>query len=191
MAFFLNAKIFKLWLSNFLKIWVFQIEVLVGMYCWISLKSAVTLNTHWSLNPETSWFFDFKLEPTMCVTIQNMQWYWNCPKTPRTTIRQRWGVIAPNRTGMRAPVILRRIGIPRRAVYGVLIRHAVRPNEVKDLPRSGRPRKGMCQQWLQTGLSWHYGGLTAQKYTDHIRRPHDESHIDNHAVADRAVFKPG
>ena len=68
--------------------------------------------------------------------------------------------------------ILRRIGIPRRAVYGVWSRHAVRPNEVKDLPRSGRPRMGMCQQWLQTGLRWHYGGLTAQKYADHILRPH-------------------
>ena len=63
-----------------------------------------------------------------------------------TTIRHRWSVIALNRTGMRAPAILRRVGVPRRAVYGVLIRHAVRPNEVTDLPRSGRPRKGMCQQ---------------------------------------------
>ena len=90
---------------------------------------------------------------------------------PRATIRQRWSVIALialNRTGMRAPVIFRRIRIPRRAVYGVLRRHAVRPNEVTGLPRSGRPRKGLCQQWLQTGRSWHYGGLTAQKYTDHI-----------------------
>ena len=41
--------------------------------CQISLKSTVALSTHWSLNPETSWFFDFKLEPTMCVTRQNMQ----------------------------------------------------------------------------------------------------------------------
>ena len=68
---------------------------------------------------------------------------------PRTTIRQRWSVIALialNRTGMTAPAIFRRIGIPRRAVYGVLRRHAVRLNEVTDLPRSGRPRKGMCQQ---------------------------------------------
>ena len=64
----------------------------------------------------------------------------------RTTIWQRWSVIALNRTGMRAPAILRRIRFPRRAVYGVLSRHAVRPNEVTDLPRSGRPRKGMCQQ---------------------------------------------
>ena len=68
---------------------------------------------------------------------------------PRTTIRQRWGVIALialNRTRMRAPAIFRRIGIPRRAVYGVLRQHAVSPNEVTDLPRSGRTRKGMCQQ---------------------------------------------
>ena len=65
---------------------------------------------------------------------------------PRTTIRQRRGVIALNTTKMRAPAILRRIGIPRRAVYGVLSRHAARPNEVKDLPRSGRHRKEMCQQ---------------------------------------------
>ena len=49
----------------------------------------------------------------------------------------------------------------------------------------------MCQQWLQTGLNWHYGGLTAQKYTDHILWPHDEPHIDTHALADRVVFKPG
>ena len=51
---------------------------------------------------------------------------------PRTTIRQRWSVIALialNRTGMRAPAIFRRIGIPRRAVYGVLRRHAVWPND--------------------------------------------------------------
>ena len=107
---------------------------------------------------------------------------------PRTTIRQCWSVIALNRTGMRAPVILRRIGIP--AVYDILSWHAVRPNDVKDLPRSGRPRKGMCQQWLQTGPSWHYGGLTAQKYTDHILRPHDKPHIDRHALTDRVVFKP-
>ena len=125
------------------------------------------------LNPETSWFFDFKLEPTMCVTRQNMQWYCYCTKMLRTTIRQRWSVIAFNRTGIRAPSILRRLGIPRRTVYGILSRHAARPNEVRDLPRSGRPRKGMCQQWLQTGLSWHYGGLTAQKYTDHIIGPHN------------------
>ena len=109
-------------------------------------------------------------------------------------MRQRWSVIALvalNRTGMRAPAIFRRIGIPRRAVYGALRRHAVRPNEVTDLPRSGRPRKGMCQQCLQTGLSWHYGGLTAQKYADHILGPHNEPHIDNHALADIVVFKPG
>ena len=110
---------------------------------------------------------------------------------PRTTIRQRWGVIALNIAGMRAPAILRRIGMPRRAIYGVLSRHAVRPNEVKHLPRSGRPRKGMCQQWLKTGLSWHYRGLTAHKCTDHIIRLHDEPHIDNHALADRVVFKSG
>ena len=113
---------------------------------------------------------------------------------PRTTIRQRWSVIALialNRTGMRAQAIFRRIGIPLRAVCGVLRRHAVRPNEVTDLPRSGRSRKGMCQQWLQTGLSWHYGGLTAQKYTDHILGPHNEPHIGNHALADIVVFKPG
>ena len=152
------------------------------------------LSTHWSLNPETSWFFDFKLEPTMCVTRQNMQYYWYCPKIPRTTMRQLWSVIALivlNRTGMRAPAILRRIGIPRRAVYGVLRRHAVRPNEVTDLPHSGRPRTGMCQQWLKTGLSWHYEGLTAQKYADHILGPHNEPRIDNHASVDIVVFKPG
>ena len=105
---------------------------------------------------------------------------------PRTTIRRRWGVIALNRTGMRAPAILKRIGIPRRAVYIVLSRHAVRPNEVTYLPPSGRPRKGMCQQSLQAGLSWHYGVLTAQKYTGHILRLHNEPHIDNHALADIA-----
>ena len=157
----------------------------------ISLKSTIALSTHWSLNPEASWFFDFKLEPTMCVTEQSMQWYWYCPKMPRTTIRQRWSVTAPDRTGMRAPAILRRIGIPRRAVYGVLSRHAVRPNEVTDIPRSGRPHKAMGPQWLQTGLSWHYGGLTPQKYTDHILGPHKEPHIDNHALADIVAFKPG
>ena len=67
----------------------------------------------------------------------------------RTTIRQLWSVIALtalNRTGMRAPAIFRRIGIPRREVYGVSRRHAVRPDEVTDLLRSGRPRKRMCQQ---------------------------------------------
>ena len=90
---------------------------------------------------------------------------------------------------MRGPAILRRIGIP--AVYNILSWHAVRPNDVKDLPNSGRSRKGMCQQWLQTGLSWHYGGLTAQKYADHILRPHDKPHIDRHALADSVVFKPG
>ena len=74
---------------------------------------------------------------------------------------------------------------------GVLSRHAVSLNEVTDLPRSGIPRKGMCHQWLQTGISWHYGGLTAQKYTDHILGPHNEPHIDDHALADRVAFKPG
>ena len=105
---------------------------------------------------------------------------------PRTTIRQRWGVIAPNRMGMRAPAISRRIGIPQRAVYGILRRLAIRPSEVKDLPRSGRPCKGMCQQWLQT--SWHLGWLTAQKYTDHILGPRVEPHIDNHVLAYRVAF---
>ena len=162
--------------------------------CKISLKSTIALSTHWSLNPETSWFFDFKLEPTMFVTRQNMQQYWYWPKMSQTTIRQRWSLIALialNRTGMRAPAIFRRIGIPRRAVYGVLWWHAVRPSEVRDLPRSGRPRKRMCQQWLQTGLSWLYGGLSAQKYTDHIPGPHGEPHIDNHALADIVVLNPG
>ena len=107
---------------------------------------------------------------------------------PRTTIRQCWSVIALNRTGMRAPTISRRLGIPQRSVFGILSRLAVRPNEVKDLPGSGRPRKGMCQQWLQTGLSWHLRRLTAQKYTDHILGPHVEPHIDNHVLADRGVF---
>ena len=105
---------------------------------------------------------------------------------PGTTIR--WSVIALNRTGMRAPAILRRLGIPQRAVYGILSRLAARPNEVKDLPRCGRPCRRMCQQWLQTGLSWHLRRLTAQKYTDHILGPHVEPHIDNHVLADRVVF---
>ena len=100
---------------------------------------------------------------------------------PRTTIRQRWSVIALNWTGMRAPAILRCTGIPRTTVYGVLRRHAVRPKEVTYLPRSGSPRNGMCQQWLQTGLRWHYGGLTAQKYTDHILGSHNKPHMDDHA----------
>ena len=109
----------------------------------------------------------------------------------RTTIRQGWSVIALNRKGIRAPVFSRHIDIPRRAVYGILSRHAVRPNEVKDLPRSGRPRRGMCQQWLQTGLNWHNEGLATQKYTDHILMPHNEPQIDNHTLADRVDFKPG
>ena len=111
----------------------------------LSLKSTIALSTHWSLNPETSCFFYFKLEPTMFVTRQNMQWYWYCPKMPHTTIRQRCGVIALialNRTGMTAPAIFRRIGIQRRAVYGIIRRHAVRPNEVTDPPRSGNPTRG-------------------------------------------------
>ena len=107
---------------------------------------------------------------------------------PRTAVHRRWSVIALNRTGMRAPAISSSLGFQQRAVYGILSRLAVRPNEVKDLPRSGRPCKGMCQQWLQTGLSWHLRRLNAQKYTDHILGPHVEPHIDNHVLADRVVF---
>ena len=148
--------------------------------CKLSLKSTIALSTHWSLNPETSWFFDFKLKPTMFVTIQNRQ-YGNV------------GVLLPLLPSIERELEFQPFlgaSVIRRAVNGVL-RHVVRPSEVTDLPRSGRPRTGMCQQWLETGLSWHYGGLTAQKYTDHILGPHNEPHIDNHALADIVVFKPG
>ena len=33
-----------------------------------------------------------------------------------------------------------------------------------------------------------HGGLTAQKYVDEVLSPHVEPHIDNHALADRAIF---
>ena len=33
-----------------------------------------------------------------------------------------------------------------------------------------------------------HGGITSQKYIDYILRPHVEPHIDNHVLADRAVF---
>ena len=107
---------------------------------------------------------------------------------PRTTIRQRWSDIALNRTGMRAPAISRRLGIPQRAVWWRLKSTCRQANDVKDLPRSGRPCKGMCQQWLQLGLSWNLRRPTAQKYTDHILGHHVEPHIDNHVLADSVVF---
>ena len=63
------------------------------------------------------------------------------PKMCRTTIRQRWSVIVLSWTGMRAPAISRRIGIPQERYNGIFSWHTVRPDEVKDLPRSGRPHK--------------------------------------------------
>ena len=46
---------------------------------------------------------------------------------------------------------------------------------------------GMCQQKLQAGLDI-YQGLTAQRYTDEIFRPHFEPHIDGNALADSTVL---
>ena len=60
---------------------------------------------------------------------------------PRTTIGQRWRVIAFTETGIRAPTISKHLGITQRTVYNIFRRHAARPNEVSDLPRSGRLQK--------------------------------------------------
>ena len=40
----------------------------------------------------------------------------------------------------------------------------------------------MCQQKLQAGHDIDEG-LTAQKYTNEIVRPHVEPHVDNHALS--------
>ena len=60
---------------------------------------------------------------------------------PRTTIGQRWRVVALSEAGMSSRGISARIGIPKTTVGNILNRHAVRPGDVADLPRSGRPRK--------------------------------------------------
>ena len=69
----LNAKIFKIWLFKFLQNLVLSNWSVGKHLCQMSLKSTVALCTRWSLNPETSWCFDFKLEPAMCVTRQITQ----------------------------------------------------------------------------------------------------------------------
>ena len=38
-------------------------------------------------------------------------------------------------------------------------------------------------------LIWHYGGPTAQKYTDHILGPHDEPHIDLSCIGRYSWFQ--
>ena len=72
MALFLNVKIFKLW--RFQISWKFgpfkKKSWLAFMLNFIEIDHS---GEHPSLNPETSWFFDFKLEPTMFVTRQNIQ----------------------------------------------------------------------------------------------------------------------
>ena len=69
---FLNVKIFKLW--RFQISWKFgpfkKKSWLAFMLNFIEIDHS---GEHPSLNPETSWFFDFKLEPTMFVTRQNIQ----------------------------------------------------------------------------------------------------------------------
>ena len=67
------------------------------------------------------------------------------------------------------------------AVYGILSRHAVRLNEVEDLPRSG-PAMGCVGNYDKLDLADIHEILTAQKCTDHIFRPHVEPNIDNHAL---------
>ena len=50
------------------------------------------------------------------------------------------------------------------------------------------PRRGCVSSDCKLDLVHIHGGLTAQKYTDDILRPHAEQRIDNHALANRAVF---
>ena len=59
----------------------------------------------------------------------------------RTTIGQRWRVIALSEQGMSSRAISARLGIPKSTVCNIVNRHAVRPGDVSDRPRSGRPRK--------------------------------------------------
>ena len=74
MALFLKWENFQnLTFSNFLKIRAFKIEVLVSNYDkfhWNRPKRWAPID-HWTQRPLD--FFDFMLEPTMCVTRQNMQ----------------------------------------------------------------------------------------------------------------------
>ena len=50
------------------------------------------------------------------------------------------------------------------------------------------PAKGYVCNDCKLDLVDIHGGLTAQKPTDDILRPHVEPHIDNHALANKGVF---
>ena len=52
-----------------------------------------------------------------------------------------WRVIALSEQGMSSRAISARLGIPKSTVCNIVNRHAVRPGDVFDRPRSGRPRK--------------------------------------------------
>ena len=60
---------------------------------------------------------------------------------PRTTIGQRWRVVALREAGMSSRAISARLGIPKSTVCDIFNRHAQRPGDVADRHRSGRPRK--------------------------------------------------
>ena len=60
---------------------------------------------------------------------------------PRTTIGQRWRVVALREAGMSSRAISARLGIPKSTVCDIFNRHTQRPGDVTDRHRSGRPRK--------------------------------------------------
>lgn len=57
-----------------------------------------------------------------------------------TSVGQRWRVIGMSEAGFTAAAIGRALEIPARTVRGILARYRQRQDDVKDLPRSGRPR---------------------------------------------------
>ena len=64
----------------------------------------------------------------------------------KTSVSQRWRVIGLADTGMAVRAISARLGIPKSTVGDIIQRHRNRPDDVSDLPRSGRPRKTTPRQ---------------------------------------------
>lgn len=59
---------------------------------------------------------------------------------------ERWQVVGMLRCGMTQADISRALGMPRSTVCDIVRRYRANPQEVKDLPRSGRPRKTSARE---------------------------------------------
>ena len=150
----------------------------------------MALSAHWSLNPETSWFFNIKLEPTLCVTRQNMQYFWYCPKNApyNNTATLEWYCLQWKGNESSSNFKASRDSTEDSLWHLKSTCRQAQWSQGSPSPVADPAKAGCVSNDRKLDLVDIHGGLTAQKHTDDILRPHVEPHIVNHVLANRGVF---